>query len=399
MRRCSISRLLVFCCRGFIFFFLFIGLGLVQAFTGTYGINYGQLADNIPSPENVVRLLRAAKIKNVRIFDSNHTVIEAFRRSGLELVVGLSNDHVKDMSSSEEKAVDWVKENVQPFLPDTLITGIAIGNEILGSNVQDLEQSLLGAVKNVYRALSRLKLADRIQVTTSHSQAVFATSYPPSACVFNENIVQYMKPLLEFFDKIGSPFLINVYPFIAYKNDPEHIDLNYALFQPTAGIYDLKTNLHYDNMFDATLDATYFALEDAGYNEMEVCVTETGWASSGDENEVGATVQNARTYNFNLRKRLAKRRGTPHRPEIVMKAYIFALFNEDSKTGPGSERHYGLYKPDGSTAYDIGFPALKTADASLSLLSIKDVRGQGGLVPYTMVLLSCTAVLVLILIR
>ena len=104
---------------------------------------------------------------------------------------------------------------------------------------------------------------------------------------------------------------------------------------------------------------------------MEVIVTETGWASSGDEDEAGATTQNARTYNFNLRKRLAKRRGTPHRPKIVMRAYVFALFNEDLKPGPGSERHYGLYKPDGTIAYDIGFPALKTAKASFSLLSLK----------------------------
>lgn len=359
--------------------------GTVQAFTGTYGINYGRIADNIPEPESVVRLLRAAKIKNVRIYDSNHTVIEAFRGSGLELIVGLSNEHVKDMSASEDKAMDWVKENVQPFLPDTHIAGIAIGNEVLGGSDQDLEQALLGACKNMYRALSRFNLADLIQVSTSHSQAVFATSYPPSACVFNENIVQYIKPLLEFFSKIGSPFLINVYPFIAYKGDPEHIDLNYALFRSNPGIYDSKTNLHYDNMFDAVVDASYFALEDAGYNEMEVCVTETGWGSGGDQNEAGATVENARTYNFNLRKRLAKRRGTPRRPNVVMKAYIFALFNEDLKGGPGSERHYGLYKPDGSIAYDIGFPALKTAHAASSFLSLKVADPCPFLIPFCIV--------------
>lgn len=296
--------------------------------------------------------------------------------------MGLSNEHVKDMNASGDKAMDWVKDNVQAFLPDTPIRGIAVGNEVLGGSDQELEQSLLGAVKNIYRALSRLKLDKIVQVSTSHSQAVFASSYPPSSCVFNENIVQYMKPLLEFFSKIGSPFFINVYPFIAYKGDPEHIDINYALFQSNPGVYDEKTGLRYDNMFDATVDATYFALQDAGYDGMEVIVTETGWASSGDEDEAGATIQNARTYNFNLRKRLAKRRGTPFKPKIVMKAYIFALFNEDLKPGPGSERHYGLYKPDGTIAYDIGFPNMKTADASLSLLSLKVTHSFHPLVSY-----------------
>ena len=47
-----------------------------------------------------------------------------------------------------------------------------------------------------------------------------------------------MKPLLEFFQQIGSPFCLNAYPFLAYAGDPEHIDINYALFEPTKGIYD-----------------------------------------------------------------------------------------------------------------------------------------------------------------
>ena len=36
---------------------------LFQGFSGTYGINYGGIADNIPLPDEVVTLLRAAKIK------------------------------------------------------------------------------------------------------------------------------------------------------------------------------------------------------------------------------------------------------------------------------------------------------------------------------------------------
>lgn len=343
----------------------------VQAFTGTYGINYGRIANNIPPPENVVILLKAAKIKNVRIYDADHSVLNAFKGSGLELVVSIPNEYVIDMSVNEDQAMEWLKENVQPFLPDTHIRGIAVGNEVLGGMDQELAEALLGAIKNVYGALERLQLTDLIEVSTPHSEAVFANSYPPSSCTFKESVVVYMKPILDFFSQTGAPFYINAYPFLAYKNDPEHIDINYALFKPNSGVYDAKTGLHYDNMLDAQIDAAYAALDAAGYEKMEVLVSETGWASAGDENEAGATVQNARTYNFNLRKRLFKKKGTPLRPKIVVKAYCFALFNENLKTGPGSERHFGLFKADGSISYDIGFQGLKPSGASRSLLSLK----------------------------
>ncbi|KAJ6857551.1 glucan endo-1,3-beta-glucosidase 11-like [Populus alba x Populus x berolinensis] len=377
-----------------VFFAQKIELLTAETFTGTYGINYGRIADNIPSPDEVATLLRAAKIKNVRIYDADQSVLKAFSGTGLQLVVGLPNGFVKEMSANASHAMAWVKENVQAFLPKTSIRGIAVGNEILGGGDYELWEALLGAVKNIYNAVDKLGLADVVQISTSHSQAVFDNSYPPSSCIFRENIAQFMKPLLEFFSQIGSPFCLNAYPFLAYMSDPENIDINYALFQKTKGIYDMKTDLHYDNMLDAQIDATYAALEDAGFKKMEVIVTETGWASLGDANEAAATVNNARTFNYNLRKRLAKKKGTPLRPKMVVKAYIFAIFNENLKSGPTSERNFGLFKPDGSISYDIGFHGLSSAESSL--LSLKAV--QSGLTKsYILILTISAAALILFL--
>ncbi|KAG6504364.1 hypothetical protein ZIOFF_036696 [Zingiber officinale] len=343
----------------------------VQAFIGTYGINYGRIADNLPPPESVVTLLKAAKIKNVRIYDADHSVIHAFKGSGIELIVSIPNEHLKDYNVYEDHAMSWVKENVEAFLPDTHIKGIAIGNEVLGGSDQELEEALFGAMKNVYNALKRLQLEDKVEVSTAHSAAVFANSFPPSYCTFREDMLVYLKPILEFSSRINSPFYINTYPFLAYKSDPEHIDIKYALFQPNSGVHDAKTGLHYDNMFDAQIDATYAALEAAGYPNMEVRISETGWSSSGDENEAGATVQNARMYNYNLRKRLLKKKGTPFRPKMVVKAYVFALFNENLKPGPSSEKHFGIFNADGSISYSIGFTGLRPSSASSQLLSLK----------------------------
>ncbi|KAM3307632.1 glucan endo-1,3-beta-glucosidase 14 [Capsicum chacoense] len=356
----------------FLCLILLFNVLVADAFTGTYGINYGRIADNIPAPESVVTLLQANKIKNVRIYDADHGVLTAFKGSGIQIIIGLGNEFLKDVSVNEDRAVEWVKVHVQPYLPDTLIRGVAVGNEILGGGDVELWEVLVPAAKNVYNALDKLNLAHKIEVSSPHSEAVFDNTYPPSAGVFKESILPYMLPLLNFSSQIGSPFYINAYPFLAYKSDPSHIDLNYALFEKSSGIYDAKTKLHYDNMYTAMIDATYFALEKAGFEKMPVICSETGWASQGDENEAGANLKNARTYNKNLHKLLLKKKGTPHRPKMVMRAYVFALFNENQKPGPTSERNFGLFKADGSIAYKIGFRGLVPSSAS------KDFVLQGG---------------------
>lgn len=351
--------------------FTFLCGAVSGSFKGTYGVNYGRIADNLPSPESVVTLLKAAKIKNTRIYDANHDVLTAFKGSGLEIIIGLPNEFLKDISVAEDRAMSWIKENVQPYLPGTKIVGIAVGNEILGGGDMMLWEVLLPAAKNVYNSLDKLGLTKQIEVSSPHSEAVFANSYPPSACTFRDDILPFMKPLLQFFSQIGTPFYINAYPFLAYKNDPQHIDINYALFKKNPGIYDAKTKLHYDNMIDAQIDAAYIALEKVGFEKMPVIVSETGWASRGDPDEAGANVKNAKTYNKNLRKKLMKKKGTPYRPKMPVKAYIFALFNENLKPGPTSERNFGLFKPDGSISYDIGFTGLRSSSATSSLLSFK----------------------------
>ncbi|XP_059662125.1 glucan endo-1,3-beta-glucosidase 11 [Cornus florida] len=326
---------------------------LFPAMVSSIGINYGQIANNLPSPENVIPLIRSIGASKVKLYDADPRVLRAFANTGVEFIIGLSNQDLVRMRDPQQ-ALAWVKTNVNEFLPETKITCITVGNEILTFNDTSLSSSLLPAMQGVHTALVNLGIDKQVTVTTPHSLAVMETSYPPSAGAFRRDLTPYITQILNFHAKTNSPFLINAYPFFAYKANPKQVPIDFVLFQPNSGVVDPVSNLHYDNMLFAQIDAVYSALASSGFKKLPVWISETGWPSKGDEDEVGATPENAKKYNGNLMKLISQKKGTPLRPSSDLNIYVFALFNENMKPGPTSERNYGLFKPDGTLAYPLG---------------------------------------------
>lgn len=326
----------------------------VHVLSLSFGINYGQIANNLPSPSRVSVLLQTLNVSRVKLYDADPNVLQAFSNSQVDFIIGLGNENLQNMKDPL-KAQAWIQQHVQPHLPQTKITCITVGNEILGGNDTQLMSYLLPAMQSVYRALVDLGLSKQVTVTTAHSLTILGNSYPPSSGSFKQDLAQYIQPILSFHAQVNSPFLINAYPYFAYKDNPGEVPLEYVLFQPNSGMVDSVTNLHYDNMLDAQIDAVYAAIKAMGHTDVEVRISETGWPSKGDPNEAGATPENAGLYNGNLMRKLEERKGTPAKPSVPIDIYVFALFNEDLKPGPASERNYGLYYPDGTPVYDIGF--------------------------------------------
>ncbi|CAL9780643.1 unnamed protein product [Musa acuminata subsp. burmannicoides] len=330
------------------------------------GVNYGRLGDDLPPPEAVPRLITSIGIGRVRIYDAEPAVLRAFANTGIELVVGLPDSCLPAMAADPDEALAWARANIQAYLPATKIAAVTVGNEVL-TNAHDtgfaLARCLVPAMEALHSALATLGLDGVVAVTTAHSLAVLATpSYPPSAAVFRRELLPYICPLIAFHARTGSPFFANAYPYFAYQRDPSQIALEYALLDPSAAsITDPGSGLRYANLLHAQVDAVYHAIAAAGGDagkRVEVWVSETGWPSAGDPDEIGATPENAGRYNSNLIRLVCEKKGTPLVPGTPLRAYIFALFNENQKEGPKSERNYGLFKADGTPAYhlDIKMP-------------------------------------------
>ncbi|CAA3004645.1 glucan endo-1,3-beta-glucosidase 11-like [Olea europaea subsp. europaea] len=351
---------------------IFLGFFLILSGFGieSLGINYGQVGNNLPSPDKVLELLHSLRITKARIYDTNPQVLSAFANSNIELMVTVENQVLTTLMD-QQQALQWVGTHIRPYFPATRVTGIAVGNELFTGNDMTLITNVVPAMVSIRAALVKLGLDQYIQVTTPHSLAVLAASYPPSAGTFQSELSSVMPQILKFLADTKAPFLINAYPYFAYKDDPNRIPIDYVLFNRNPGMVDPYTKLHYDNMLYAQVDAVIFAMARLGFQGIEVKVSETGWPSKGDPNEIGATVQNAGVYNRNLMRRQLKNEGTPLRPNMRLEIYIFALFNEDMKPGPTSERNYGLFQPDGTMVYNVGISALSsTSSTSTSSASV-----------------------------
>ncbi|KDP34495.1 hypothetical protein JCGZ_11045 [Jatropha curcas] len=313
------------------------------------GVNYGTVADNLPTPSQVANFLKTkTTIDRIKIFDANPDILRAFANTGISVTVTVGNGDIPSLAKLPA-AKAWIAANILPYHPKTIIKYIAVGNEILATSDKSLIAHTLPAMKALKSALELANITN-IQVSTPHSLGILSSSEPPSTGRFRKGYdTRIFAPILEFHRQTKSPFMVNPYPFFGFKAET----LNYALFKPNGGVFDAATGKNYTNMFDAQLDAIFSAMKKLGYEDVDIVVAETGWPSVGDPNQPGVSLENAVSYNANLVKHVNSGKGTPLMPNRTFETYLFALFNENLKPTI-SERNFGLFKPDLSPVYDVG---------------------------------------------
>lgn len=289
----------------------------------------------------MVDLYKSKGIGKIRLYNPDEGALQALKDSNIEVILGVSNDALNSLTNAQS-ATDWVNKYVKAYSPNVKIKYISVGNEIHPDSPE--ANSVLPALQNIQNAISSANLG-QIKVSTAIDTTLIGKSYPPNDGVFSDAASGYIKPIVNFLVSNGSPLLANVYPYFSYVNNQQSIGLDYALFTKQG-----NNEVGYQNLFDAILDSIYAALEKVGGSNVKIVVSESGWPSQGG---TGASVGNAQTYYGNLIKHA--KGGTPKRPNGPIETYLFAMFDENLKTDPETERYFGLFNPDKSPKYQLNF--------------------------------------------
>ncbi|VAH08761.1 unnamed protein product [Triticum turgidum subsp. durum] len=142
---------------------------------GAIGVNYGMIANNLPTPDKVIAMYKANKISYVRLFHPDTTVLTALRGTGIGVVLGTLNEDLAHLASDESFAASWVASYVKPFAGAVTFRYITAGNEVIPG---DLGTHVLLAIRNIETALKAAGVTG-VPVTTAVETYLFA--------MFNEN--------------------------------------------------------------------------------------------------------------------------------------------------------------------------------------------------------------------
>lgn len=78
--------------------------------------NWGTQATHLLPPDITVKLMRDNGINKVKLFEVVPEVMKALGKSGIQVMVGISNDLLAPLASSVRAAEDWVSKNVSTYI-------------------------------------------------------------------------------------------------------------------------------------------------------------------------------------------------------------------------------------------------------------------------------------------
>ncbi|XP_042520720.1 glucan endo-1,3-beta-glucosidase 6-like [Macadamia integrifolia] len=342
-----------YCAASFILLLLSTSSVMVVVVESAIGVNWGTVSFHRLTPSIVVRLLQDNKIPKVKLFDADPDALSALMGTRIEVMVGIPNEMLSVLSSSPNVADLWVRQNISRYLVrgGANIRYIAVGNEpFLTSYSGQFQSYVVPALLNLQQSLVKANLANFIKLVVPCNADAYESTVP-SQGAFRPELTQIMTQLVSFLNSNGSPFVVNIYPFLSLYGNTD-FPQDYAFFDGTSHSVTDGQNV-YSNAFDGNYDTLVAALNRIGYGQMPIVIGEIGWPTDG---VLSANLTAARAFNQGLINHVLSNKGTPLRPGVPPSdVYLFSLLDEGAKSVlPGNfERHWGIFSFDGQAKYPL----------------------------------------------
>ncbi|KAF5728825.1 hypothetical protein HS088_TW21G00979 [Tripterygium wilfordii] len=325
----------------------------LQVSESAIGVNWGTVSLHKMKPSTVVDLLKENKIQKVKLFDTDPDVLASLMGSGIQVMAGVPNEMLAALASSTLASDLFIRQNISRYVVKggTDIRYIAAGNEpFLSSYAGQFQNYVVPALLNLQQSLAKANLAGYVKLVVPCNADAYESNIP-SQGAFRPELLQIITQLVSFLNSNGSPFIVNIYPFLSLYGNSD-FPQDYAFFEGTTHAVTDGPNVYY-NAFDGNLDTLVAALNRIGYGQMPIVIGEVGWPTDG---AVGANLTAARVFNQGLINHVLGNKGTPLRPGVPpMDIYLFSLLDEGAKSVlPGNfERHWGIFSFDGQAKYAL----------------------------------------------
>ncbi|RWR86568.1 putative glucan endo-1,3-beta-glucosidase BG4 [Cinnamomum micranthum f. kanehirae] len=95
------------------------------------GVCYGMQGSNLPAPINVINLYLQYGIERIR---PQPDVLQALKGSKLLVTLGVRNEDIASLASSQQAVSSWISTHVSAYTPDVEFKCISVGNEVIFTN-------------------------------------------------------------------------------------------------------------------------------------------------------------------------------------------------------------------------------------------------------------------------
>jgi len=212
------------------------------------------------------------------------------------VAVSVPDDEVAD-ASAPGRVCAAIASYVRAGTVDLVVVGVTPPSGV-GADVARTA-ALANATITVAAACAHANAS--VAVSTSFSLSVLRSSFPPSDSWFANP--GSLGPILRHLRATQAPFVIELDPYLAWRQSYYDINKEYATFgSKTAVFVDPVTNVAYWNLYDAMLDAVRWALYQEQFADLDVVVGGVGWPSGSAEAPApsGATPRLAAAFNSRL---------------------------------------------------------------------------------------------------